>query len=283
MKILNILVLIQEFYAIEAVVSLLATSENGRFEPMRHSHARWSRDFQDFRMNFAENLAAAIYDYTVLVVAGELRHCKGRATQYLYGFFNSGSERYDVYQDCTVYRPQDILNAGIRMFDTKFVYWDSGFGGPKWFQIAKAGLMKGRVSDIVFVDHCVDLSHNNSIYFDKEADIFRLGRTDQYMDFLDLKRDCIPEILIWSKRGYRFDQLLQRAVNLGILDINVAPDVFQFYRDEAENRLFKYEPVAWGSEQLSYSENAIITQTQDDIYKRRRESSCRREEYATAA
>jgi len=260
MVLLNIYLLVQEFYAIEAISAMLSVNQGSNFEPMRHSHSRWYRDFHDFRDEYIIRFASAIYDYTVSVVAAELRHGQERATQYIKEYYSTEMQRDDVYRDCTAYKDQDILAAGLRMFDTDRVRWSRSYGGDKWKQIAKAGLRKGKVSDCVFIDHCVDLSHNCSIYFDKSAGIFFLQNLQEYQSFLDLKRSCEPQALLNAKQGFRFKRLLLRANNLNIIEARAMDDTYLPFRDEAESLLLEYRPVKWGVKQLDCSESNIVTQ-----------------------
>lgn len=253
---MDIQILVQEFYAIEAVDALIH-SAGSSLEPMRHSHERWLSDLYSFRDQYISQMAAAIYDYTVLVVAAEMRHCNARASQYIEGYYDAYSSRNRVYRDCTVYRAQDILLAGVRMFDEFFVDWRGGYGGAKWKDIAKAGLMKGSVSDRIFIDHCVDLSHNNSVYFDKGAGIFMLTDPCKYRQFLELKHVCIPYALIHEKHGAQFDKLLWRANNLHIIDKEAIDAADYGYRDLAEFLLFEYHPIEWGNMTLSVVEGNI--------------------------
>lgn len=260
MKLLNIYCLVQEFYAIEAISALLSSNQGSHLEPMRHSHSRWFRDFCDFRDTYILKFASAIYDYTILVVAAELRHCRSQASQYIQDYYSSDQSRNDVYRDCTVYNKSDILKAGLRMFDAERVDWSSSFGGEKWKQIAKARLLKGKVSDIIFVDHCVDLSHNCSIYFDKRAGIFHLQNLPQYKELLDLKRVCAPQVLLGIRQGVQFNRLLSRANTLHILEGKAEEDPHLTDYSEAETLLLDYRPVVWGNKRLDYSESNIITQ-----------------------
>lgn len=260
MKLLNIYCLVQEFYAIEAISALLSSNHDSNLEPMRHSHSRWYCDFCDFRDTYILKFASAIYDYTVSVVAAELRHCRSQASQYIQDYYSSEQSRDEVYRDCSVYNKIDILKAGFRMFDTERVTWSSSFGGEKWKQIAKAGLLKGKVSDIIFVDHCVDLSHNCSIYFDKKAGIFFLENLTQYKELLDLKRICEPQVLLRTRQGAQFNRLIFRANTLHILEEKAEGDSHLADRGEAETLLLDYRPVVWGNKRLDYSESNIITQ-----------------------
>lgn len=251
---MDIFELVQEFYAMEALSAMLMANQDRSFDSWRHSHARWFQDFSDFRDRYITNFAAAIFDYTASVVAAELRHGRKRASQHLKVFYDSELDRCAIYNDCSIYSAKDILNAGMRMFDTNRVRWDGGFGGSKWRQIAKAGLMKGKVSDCIFIDHCVDLSHNNSIYFDKGAGIFTLRSIDQYKVFLDFKRICAPQELIEAGRGYLYRNLLSRAVTLDLVKL---PTVSSTAGESAESSLLGYRPIAWGDNRLDYSERNI--------------------------
>jgi len=259
MDLLNIYLLVQEFYAIEAISAMLSVNQGSNFEPMRHSHSRWYGDFHDFRAEYIIKFASAIYDYTVSVVAAELRHCRERASQYMTEYYTTSQSRDAVYAECSVYNAHDVLSAGIRMFDTNHVTWNSGYGGDKWKQIAKAGLMKGKVSDCVFIDHCVDLSHNNSIYFDKSARIFLLQDRVKYQNFLDLKRNCEPQSLITTKQGFNFNRLFFRANNLNIIETQTMDNTDLSDRNKAESLLFSYRPIVWGAKRLVCSESNIVT------------------------
>jgi len=255
---MNIQLLVQEYYAIEAIVAMLSAQHYNNFDPMRHSHSRWYRDFTEFKDKYINKFATAIYDYTVSVVAGELRHCIEKASYHIKEYYCTYLSRDAVCHECSVYRARDILEAGIRMFDTEQVKWERSYGGEKWKQIAKAGLMKSKVSDCVFIDHCVDLSHNSNVYFDKGAGVFYLHSKDDYQNFLDLKYSCEPQVLISEKQGYTFNKLLRRAKNLNILEGHPT-DSLSFLacngadRDEAEALLFDYHPVKWGDKRLDIS------------------------------
>jgi len=283
MRLLSIYILVQEFYAIEAIVAMLSGTQDNNFEPMRHSHSRWYRDFNNFRNEYITKFASAIFDYTVLVVAAELRHCKKWASQYLKEYYTAELSRDEVYMDCSAYDARDILKAGIRMFDAGLVLWNSHYGGDKWKQIAKAGLMKGKVSDCVFIDHCVDLSHNNSIYFDKQARIFDLHDLFVYKQFLDLKRCCKPKALIEEKQGLRFNQLLQRANNLNIIKVRATEAYHLSVRDENESVLLDYRPVKWGSMRLDYSESNIVIKKYFNARARPEKDCISDREYAKCA
>ena len=270
-KSLDICFLVQEFYAMEAVMALLIARKSG-FETLRHSHERWRSDFESFRDDYVKKLAAAIYDYTVLVVAGELRHCERRASEYLSGFFSDLTPRCEVYYNSIKYRAQDILAAGVKMFDVTNVSWNKSYGGKLWMQIAQAGQKKDDLSDSVFIDHCVDLSHNSGIYFDKGAGILILKNKERYKVILDNKRICEPRAFLCQNYGSMLNHLLLRANNLHIFDVAGTGNSNQVECDECESNLLSYTPLRWGEKPL---ESLLTSATSNrDRDNRRNEEEC---------
>ena len=269
---LDIFLLVQEFYAMEAMSVLLGQDEYGDFRPLRHSHDRWYRDFQEFRDHYTSQLATAIYDYTVLTVAAELRHAYRCASHFIRDYFRGAHGRDGVYRDCIIYDPTDLLMTGIRLFDPKQVKWKRQYGGKPWWRIAKAGLLKGKVGDGIFIDHCVDLSHNCNVYFDKGAGIFRLWDGKAYARFLDRKRLCAPHELLQGTVGQELNRLLRRADTLRIL--RGCPDELSPSEEynETERQVLGYTPIVWGNKPL----NAVILENKEVTF--RKEQADRRNE-----
>lgn len=108
MKLLNIYCLVQEFYAIEAISALLSSNQGSHLETMRHSHSQWFREFCDFRDTYILKFASAIYDYTILVVAAELRHCRSQAPS--------------IYRTITRRTSQEMTSIVIAPYTTKAIF-----------------------------------------------------------------------------------------------------------------------------------------------------------------
>lgn len=250
---LDVYLLAWEFYAIEAISVMLGRSEYGDFQPMHHSHSRWYQDFQEFRNRYVSQFALAIYDYTVLAVAAEMRHAKTQASHSMRDYFRGVYERDAIYRDCTIYNPTGLLTAGLQLFDPKRIEWKRSYGGECWWHIAKAGLLKGKVKDHVFIDHCLDLSHNNNVYFDKGAGIFHLQDARDYKRFLDYKRVCAPQDLLRDAPGYYLNQLLLRADTLGILRNCKVGSVLSADIEDMEQQLLRYFPIRWGGKSLNFA------------------------------
>ena len=247
----------KDFYALEAMVALLCDKNKNDFEAFRPSHARWYRDFIAYRNEYVENLANAIFDYTAIVVAGEMRHAQASASSYLEEFgYNAHYGRSEVYDKCTRWTPESILEAGVKIFNPANVTWKSGFGGEKWGQIARAGLRRRSFnSPSVFIDHCVDLSHNNSVYFDKGANIFYLHSGARYKKFLDMKRKATTTEVLQENLSDNVRTLLRRACILGVYQVDIitlsqswSTSSQGFCNDEW---VLNYIPAEWGTEVLS--------------------------------
>lgn len=254
---IDILQAAKDFYALEAMAALLCDKNENDFDAFRPSHTRWYRDFVAYRNEYVENLANAIFDYTAIVVAGEMRHAQNCASSYIEEFgYDSDYSRSDVYGQCTRWTPESILEAGVKIFDPANVTWKSSFGGKKWGQIARAGLRKRNFnSPSVFIDHCVDLSHNNSVYFDKGANIFYLHSGEHYKKFLDMKRKATTAEVLQENLSDNIRTLLRRACILGVyrLDIITLSQSWSTSKQDFCNDewVLNYIPAEWGTKVLS--------------------------------
>lgn len=253
---MDIMNLVEEFYQVQAIEAFMAM--NGTFVPFKHSHEKWMADFTQFKQEFYARLGRAIYDYTVLLCAGELRYAHSQA-DYGFEWYTSHRDRSEIWYLCTRYSDREIIRASLIGFNPETVHWDSSFGGEKWYKIAKAGNMYHKVPMEVFIDHCVDLSHNSSCYFDKGAEIFNLRSQSLYLEFLTKKRYAEdPQELFTVPKGERFFKLALRAKTLGLIKWDFIPQVAYHpylrrtklgWSDEEE--LFSRHYIDWGTETIN--------------------------------
>lgn len=112
-----------------------------------------------------EPLARAFRDYITLTVAAEVRHAKYNCCQYWEDYPTSHNfNRYQVFDYVKRYEPRSLLQASVHLLSM----WDKyGYGGPPWLRIAEAGMMYYSTNPMLFLDHVVDLSHNNGLFLDK--------------------------------------------------------------------------------------------------------------------
>jgi len=231
---LNVFCALHEFYA------LIALEAVAKITPFKHSHKKWIEDFNNYKEYFMSNLAQILYDYTVFSVLTELRHCNN--SNYENPDFDNKT-RYSVLLLSKIYTAESILKTGVKMFDEDFNPWKEGYGGYPWLLIAKAGLMYKKVPDIVFIDHCVDLCHNNGSYFNKHLGILictRDYRDSMFDSFLDKKKHSTNPFNEISKGvSYIFKNLVKRAFNLGIIQENVIMnDTLDLNWNDTKQQLF---------------------------------------------
>ena len=198
---------------------------------------------------------------------------------YLSSYIDSGFSRNSIYHNCNQYNPYDIIRAGIRLFDESHNDWEDYYGGNKWKNIAKSALMYKKTPDIVYIDHCVDLSHNNSVYFDKGADIFLLSNQYNYLDMLDDKKFRSPMYFLTKycwKEFPLFCKLYQRATFLELVPYFEC--AFMYFTEEevfskTESLVLSYAPINWENEQLEFEieENFDCPWIEDEERRRERE------------
>ena len=230
---------IVDFYGLQCLQAVAVPNVDA-FSP---SQNRWLRDFETYQAVYQKKLARAIYDYLALICFGEARHAINKASHYVDGL-PTCRERSTQYDQAIQYNPRQFLPVLEELFN--IATWDSGYGGTSWARIARAAQMYGTVPDAVFVDHCVDLSHNNSLCFNKEeADIFTLRWAAGYKTMLDRKAVWAPTSFI-DEYVYNFSyavySLLVRAQRLGLISNNIPRIEVTNDADEWE-----YEPIKWGS------------------------------------
>jgi hypothetical protein len=232
----------REYYTLESLsVVVMMGAKYGM-----KSHERLVNDILDFKQEYATKLAKAIFDYTVLVVYGEMRHGYSKSSHY-HPDIPKNEGRYGAYQLARKYEPYSILRVGKELFSKS---WGASFGGEKWARIAEKVLLRPIIVDAVFCDMCFSLSHNSAPYFDKyQSDIFYINHSGEYKKFLDLKfqGDILAVIQDSSLYvGFKLKQLLERARNLGFL-----PPHYQFKSsknsEKAEEYILSYEHIRWGT------------------------------------
>ena len=248
------------FYLIENLKLMI--SQSPKFDIWRPSHKKLWDDIEKYKEMYDWCFARAIYDYIVLIVAAEMRHAPEYCETYYknYKFHRNDYSRSEVYGEVdVVYQPQDILRAGVFLFSKD---WDSAYGGPKWGQIAKSGTYYGKMKDSIFIDHCVDLSHNNSTFFDKGAGIFTMRTsTDSYQCLLQYKYETSGEEFfgIYDNKIINpvVRKFIERAYALGLTKFKL-PEMDWGYVVAKDYRLFQnvldYQPIEWvGKERFDYT------------------------------
>ena len=210
---LNIEVVCKEFYALQAIEAAM------HVEYGRHSHDKWTQDFYEYKESFESKIAEMFRDYLALIVLGELRHANeysDKGLKFEFVDFNQRINRERCFIERRIFTKESTFRCGMKFFNELYNGWHETYGGTAWYNIAKAGLMYGKESNTVFIDHCFDLEHNGGCIFNKHAFLFD-GPNDMII-FLDLKRNAINTYrIIQYAQSKTLHKLIQRAFNLGIL------------------------------------------------------------------
>jgi hypothetical protein len=201
-----------DFYYLEALSAELATNTTAE-RRFNHSVERLIRDVSETLESISENIAFRSFVYLYAACLGEARHARSSNAKDTFVPVTLKLSRDTCYETISNYRPtKRNLHTLVEVFNQE---WDSGFGGEAWLKIAEALRYYFKVSPAAFIDHVIDLEHNNGTAFNK-SDARRTLYFDTDYDgnfkyFLDYKfsRNILevgPQIygkLIISRKVYR--------------------------------------------------------------------------------
>ena len=251
---IDVLKITSEFYYLQMIEC------EAKITPFLKSHEKWIKDFNNYKEQITDKFAEIIFDYTVLVVGGEMRHGLSKASHYNPNITQEVLRTSTFYQ-VKEFTPTSVLRAGVSAFDCN---WHCAFGGNAWKAIAQAGLLYGNVPNVAFVDHCIDLQHNNGCYFNKQdANIFRIYDKNRLDIFLGDKRNySIDQMLsIWNIVSPIVYNLILRATNLNILSKKWLAVYKNIITIDTIQEVLNYTPIKWGETPLknelknSYNDN----------------------------
>jgi hypothetical protein len=154
---------------------------------------KWREDVLRERADLAGQLALSFRNYLFVAGVGEMRHASNRCKWWLAEIPPSATRS----EACSLSMQYDPTNNFPSLVEGFNQHWPGGgYGGPKWAACMQAGAQYGVWSDVMFVDHAVDLEHNGGCVFDKSsaASLVYLSLTFSWPGlgmkyFLDLKRD----------------------------------------------------------------------------------------------
>jgi len=142
--------------------------------------------------------ALMLRDYLYLASMGEARHGMNGKNLGLRirEFTKIGQGREAACCLGLKYHPDDALPTLVNLF--RQGEWKGGYGGKSWGDIAAGALMYNTVPNALFIDHAVDLQHNNGTAFNKASAFkhMRIGKPvlpDWFQSFLNYKAetDCL--------------------------------------------------------------------------------------------
>ena len=217
------------FYIQESVLSMINNMKQGslyfRLEDDIHAlHAMHKK--------YTSQLAGAFFDYISLACFGEARHAINQASFYIHQIcykWNTNDDQENVkvrtksYRHSLKFDPHLFLPTLVELFETG-EWKDNSYGGQKWADIAKAGLMYNDMPDTVFIDHAVDLSHNGGSMFNKDI-LFLQHSAGNYLRMLDDKRHLksilVNDFLQKFPIALSVKPFLKMASKFGLIDIGL--------------------------------------------------------------
>ena len=170
----------------------------------------------------SEDLAGLYFDYLFAACVGEIgHHCRKSGCHMGFGTgCRLRIDREGAIEHAVRFDPETALMLMAVGFTSS--WFDSGgFGGKSWGRIADAGLLyfNPSIPKDVFLDHVVDLTHNNGLFLGKTAKWFR-SEPALYLKLLDTKR-CSSVLKLRTKLYVTAEtrRLVAKAKRLKIIEV----------------------------------------------------------------
>lgn len=175
--------LTNHFYVMNYILSFPNTTNKSFFVERRFKKTLW--DLKDIFDEYCEDTARILRDYLAMVCLGEFRYAKSEATVYNKNCFSPNSSREEAYCYGVDYDPDNFLPIIEKCF--RYFWWKKSIGGTNWANIAKAAQLYEKVPHVVYIDHVVDLFHNNNSCFDKP---FIFNYCSCFLNYLNYKKEA---------------------------------------------------------------------------------------------
>ena len=155
-----------DFYFLQALDVEISNQIAGSDAKFSHTVLKLQSDLKEAMDEISENIALRTFVYLYAACVGEARHARHDTAERIFLPETVKRHRGELFGHITNYAPtRQNLNAVVKVFEQP---WKAGFGGKAWGDIAKALLTYGKMPDAAWIDHVVDLEHNNGTAFSKE-------------------------------------------------------------------------------------------------------------------
>ena len=178
-----------DFYVIQAIDAALIQAK--AIDP-ELQFAKKVEKFEDALESLKEslipNMALRTFVYLYCACIGEARHARDNVAKKRFIRNIKNTSRSSAFLTATKFAPtQSNLKALVDIFNQQ---WRGGYGGDAWKNIAVALTDYGKMPDAAWLDHVVDLEHNNGTAFSKPDgrdtimfDVNYLGRFSAFLDY----------------------------------------------------------------------------------------------------
>jgi hypothetical protein len=231
-----------DFYFLQALNAGIMREISANPEiAFKRSVEKLQLDTQDAMDEISPNIALRTFVYLYAACLGEARHARETSAERRFISETVKHHRHEIFAKISEFRPTpENLKALIMVFDQS---WTSGFGGRAWKAIAEALPSFFNMPPSAFIDHVIDLEHNNGTAFNK-ADakstiFFSTEYPDHFRSFLD----------------YKFEKDILRQASETTL--RVSRKVFSLIQRFAT--IFHIKPITWVEPGLSKLDEYQVT------------------------
>jgi len=179
-----------DFYYLQALQAETMT-ELARLPEKQFSHSveKFQNDLAELCNELIPNMALRTFVYLYAACLGESRHSRTPNAERIFLEDARTLHRNELFLTACDYAPS---NENIKAIVDIFAQpWKSGFGGKPWKGIAEALYTYYTMPPAAFIDHVIDLEHNNGTAFNKEdarsTIFFDTNYPNRFSHFLDYK------------------------------------------------------------------------------------------------
>lgn len=199
-----------DFYFLEALKANISRKVAEKpILQFSHTIDKLLEDIQEQTDTFLPNIALRTFTYLFAACVGEARHAKRDAAEVLY-IDETPKNRGEAFSMLYQFPPDEQnLKALSGIFEQK---WAGSFGGKAWLQIARALEMYFKVPHAAFLDHVIDLQHNNGTVFSKSEasqlkfEIHYEGHFSSFLEFKfnrDMLKDNPGQYMLITRKTYK--------------------------------------------------------------------------------
>lgn len=243
-----------DFYFLQALqaaihMKIAANPEQG----FRPSVEKLQIDLHEYMDELYPNIALRSFVYLYAACLGESRHARSNNTEDRFLTATLKGHRSEIFSIVSEFAPtQKNLQALVDVFSQK---WSSGFGGKAWMNIAEALLDFDKTPAAAWIDHIIDLEHNNGTAFNKEDARQTIHFEVEYpnghfREFLNYKFEAdILTTPMRNRYGSHELRVTRKTGNLMQRYCNIFREKFPFWVSPNLPSLKPYE-VRWGDEEI---------------------------------
>lgn len=179
-----------DFYVIQAIEAALIQAK--AIDPelqFSKKIEKFEDALESLKESLIPNMALRTFVYLYSACVGEARHARDNVAKKRFIRNIKNSNRISAFLTATRFAPtQANLKALVDIFNQQ---WRGGYGGDAWKNIAIALTEYGKMPDAAWLDHVVDLEHNNGTAFSKpdgrDTIMFDVNYPGRFSAFLDYK------------------------------------------------------------------------------------------------